>query len=110
MPQYLVQSSYTAEAWADIIKDPHERVSVVGKALAAVGARFVATYFAFGESDVVYIMEAPDNTTAAGLAMAIAAGGAVKSIKTTPLLTVDEGIAALRKAAEAAKNYQPPTA
>jgi uncharacterized protein with GYD domain len=110
MPHYLVQATYTAEAWADIIKDPHERVSIVGKALAAVGARFIATYFAFGESDVVYIMEAPDNTSAAGLAIAISAGGAVKSIKTTPLLTVEEGIEAIRKGATAAASYRPPTA
>jgi uncharacterized protein with GYD domain len=109
MPHYLVQTSYTAEAWADTIKDPHERVSIVGKSFSAVGARFVATYMAFGESDVVYSKEAPDNITAAGLAMAVAAGGAVKSIKMTPLLTVDEGIAALRKAGEAAASYRPPT-
>jgi uncharacterized protein with GYD domain len=108
MPHYLVQTSYTSEAWADIIKNPQDRVVAVGKALGAVGGRFVATYLAFGEYDVVYVMEAPDNISAAAIAIAVAAGGAVKGIKTTPLLTIDEGIAAIRKAGEAAASYRPP--
>jgi hypothetical protein len=53
-------------------------------------------------------MEAPDNISAAAIAIAVAAGGAVKGIKTTPLLTIDEGIAAIRKASEAAASYRPP--
>ena len=40
----------------------------------------------------------PENTDAAAFAMAVAASGAVKTIKTTPLLSVEEGIEAMRKA------------
>jgi uncharacterized protein with GYD domain len=108
MPHYLVQTSYTPEAWAALLKNPHDRVGVVGKALAAVGAKFVNTYFAFGEHDVIFVMEAPDNASAAAVSMAVAAGGAVKGIKTTPLLTIEEGLEAIRKGATAAASYQPP--
>lgn len=108
MPHYLVQVAYTPEAWAALLKNPHDRIAVVGKALTAVGARFISTYMAFGDYDVVFIMEAPDNASAAGLSMAFSAGGSLKAIKTTPLLTIDEGIQAMRKGAEAAASYQPP--
>lgn len=40
----------------------------------------------------------PDNTGAAAFALAIAAGGACKAVKTTPLLAVTEGMAAMKKA------------
>ena len=109
MSHYLVQLSYTPEAWAAQLKNPADRTQVVRLALERVGAHFEATYLSFGDYDVVFIMEAPDNVTAAGLSMTISAGGAVKTIKTTPLMTIDEGIQAMRKGAEAASSYRPPT-
>ena len=39
-------------------------------------------------------------------AVAAAAGGAVKAIKTTPLMSVEEGMSMLKKAAES--GYKPP--
>ncbi len=108
MPYYLVQAAYTPEAWAAQLKNPEERVTIVGQALATVGARFVGTYLAFGEYDVVFIMEAPDNVSAAAVSIAVSAGGGLKAIKTTPLLTVEEGGAALRQGAKVAASYRPP--
>jgi len=52
------------------------------------------------------LFEAPDDTTAAGFALAIAAGGAVKSAKTTRLLSGQEWIESLRKAQ--GSQYRPP--
>jgi uncharacterized protein with GYD domain len=109
MGHYLVQLSYTPEAWASQLKDPKNRVEIVRPVLERLGAKFEATYLCFGEYDLVFIMEAPDDVTAAGLAMIVTAGGAVKSYKTTPLLTVEEGIAAMKKGGEAAGIYRPPT-
>ncbi len=62
----------------------------------------------FGKYDLVFIMEAPDNVTAASLSLAFCAGGAVKAIKTTPLMTIDEGIEAMPRDAEVAGIYRPP--
>ena len=76
MPRYLVQLAYTPEAWAAQLRNPQNRIEVVAPALEAVGGRFEATYFAFGDYDVVLIMEAPDNTAAAAFGLAVAAGGA----------------------------------
>ena len=54
------------------------------------------------------ILDIPDNTSAAALAMAFAGGSTVKSCKTTPLLSIDDGIEALKRGAKA--GYKPATA
>jgi uncharacterized protein with GYD domain len=110
MPQYLVQFSYTPEAWAAQLKNPTNRVDAARPLLERLGARFETVYYAFGEDDIVFIMEAPDNQTAAAVALALTAGGAIKAFKTTPLMAIEEGIGAIRKAGEAASAYRPPTA
>ena len=109
MPRYLLQISYTPEAWAAQLRNPQNRLDAVRPAVEKVGARFESVYFAFGEYDLVIIVEAPSNVTAAALSLAFSAGGAVKAIKTTPLMTIDEGLEALRAGAEVAAVYRPPT-
>jgi hypothetical protein len=59
----------------------------------------------FGESDAIVILEMPDNVSMAAFALA-AAGVAVKAVKTPPLMTIEEGIKAMRKAS--ATGYRPP--
>jgi uncharacterized protein with GYD domain len=71
-----------------------------------LGGRIECAYLAFGEYDVIGIMEMPDNVSAAAFSLASSAGGGFKAVKTTPLLTIDEGIEAMKKAAGA--GYRPP--
>jgi len=66
----------------------------------------VAAGYPFGDYDAIVLFEAPDDTTAAGFALAIAACGAVKSAKTTRLLSGQEWIESLRKAQ--GSQYRPP--
>ena len=61
---------------------------------------------AFGDHDAFTLWEAPDNVSMAATAIAISAGGALSSLHTTVLLTVEETIAALHKAASI--RYRPP--
>ena len=72
----------------------------------SLGGKIESFYFAFGEYDVVGIGEFPDNTSVAAFSVAISAGGAVKSVKTTPLMTVEESMEMLRKAS--GSGYRPP--
>ncbi len=51
-------------------------------------------------------MEAPDNNTMASLLMAISGAGAVTNLKTTALISAEDGIDALRNASNV--NYSPP--
>jgi uncharacterized protein with GYD domain len=108
MAQYLYQLAYTAESLAAQIKNPQDRLEVVGKQLvAAVGAKILGGGFSFGEYDVSIIVEAPDDVTMAAVALAVAAGGAVKAAKTTPLLSGSQWVAALKKAPAVSAQYRP---
>ena len=98
MALYLYQAAYTAESVAAQIKEPQDRIQAVTPALEALGAQIVAGGYPFGEYDVLVIFEAADDTTAASVALAVAAGGALRSAKTTRLLSGQEWIDSLRKA------------
>ncbi len=110
MPPYLVQVTYTPEAWAAQLKHPQDRRAIVRPLFERLGGRIESVYFAFGPYDVVLIADLPDNRSAAALSLALTTGGAVKAIQTTPLLPIEEGIAAMRQAAEAGTVYQSPVA
>ncbi|HEX9353019.1 MAG TPA: GYD domain-containing protein [Streptosporangiaceae bacterium] len=98
MALYMYQAAYTAESMAAQIREPQDRIEAVRPALEALGAKILAGGFPFGEYDVLVVYEAPDDTTAASVAMAVAAGGAVRSSKTTRLLSGQEWTESLRKA------------
>jgi uncharacterized protein with GYD domain len=108
MPHYLIQVAYTADAWATMVKSPQDRIEAVRPAVERMGGKIVAGYLAFGKYDVVAILDMPNNVSAAAFAMAAAAGGALSSVRTTPLMTPKEGMDAMKKAASSA--YRPPAA
>ncbi len=105
MALYMYQASYTAESVAAQIKEPQDRIKAVTPAIEALGAKILVGGYPFGEYDVLVVLEAPDDTTAASVALAVAAGGAVKSARTTRLLSGQEWIESLRKAQ--GSQYQP---
>jgi uncharacterized protein with GYD domain len=99
MPYFLHQVSYTPEALARLIANPQDRVEAVRAPIEKLGGKIKDSYFAFGPSDVVLITEMPDNVSAAAIALAFAAGGALRNCQTTPLMTTQEAMDAMRKAA-----------
>jgi len=107
LPYYLVEVSYTAEAWKTLVKNPQNRMDAVSRAVEKVGGKFHGGWFAFGQYDVIIILEMPDNVAAAANSIAYAAGGACSAVRTTPLLTPEEAVKALKKASET--SYRPPT-
>lgn len=107
MADYMLQLSYTAAAWAELVKHPENRVKVVKKAVEKLGGKVNGFWFAFGEHDIVGVVEMPDSVSAAAFAIAIAAGGACHRVKTTPLLGIEEGMEALKKAGNT--GYKPVT-
>ena len=98
MALYMYQAAYTAESMAAQIKDPQDRIEAVRPSLDALGAKILAGGYPFGDYDVLVIYEAADDTVAASVAMAVAAGGAVRSARTTRLLTGPDWVESLRKA------------
>jgi uncharacterized protein with GYD domain len=108
MPLYLYQLAYTSESIAAQIKNPQDRLEVAAKpVLAAVGGTMIGGGFSFGEYDVTILFDAPDDTAAAAVALAVSAGGAVWAGRTTRLLSGGEWVAALKKAGTVGGSYRP---
>ncbi|MEU6181931.1 GYD domain-containing protein [Streptomyces coeruleorubidus] len=66
--------------------------------MESVGGKLHGFWYAFGAHDGYSLWEAPGNVSMAAVALAISGGGALSSLETTVLLTVDETIEALRAA------------
>jgi len=107
MPQYLVQAAYTPDAWEAMVKSPQTRLEAVRPVIEKLGGKTQGGWLSFGEYDIVVICELPNNVSAAAFSMAASAGGAVKALKTTPLMTVEEAMEAMRKAGGV--GYRPPS-
>ena len=106
MPHYLVHASYTAQGFSGLVKTPEDRSTVIGALVESIGGRIESSYNTFGDSDVVVIMEMPDNVAMAAFSMAVGASGAVTNLRTTVLIPTSEGVEAARKAA--GMSYRPP--
>lgn len=98
MSLYLTKFSYTPETWAKLIKKPEDRRIAARQYIEAVGGKLHGFWYAFGEYDSYIVWEAPDNISLAATALAINAGGALKNLETTVLLSVEDTLAALSKA------------
>jgi len=104
MAKYLFEGRYNAEGIKGVLKEGGSgRKAAVEAALKGLGGHIEAMYYAFGDTDVYVIVDAPDNITAAALAMGISASGAV-GVKTTVLLTIDE----IDKAGKKTMSYRAP--
>ena len=106
MPRYLVQASHSLEGMTALVANPMDRSEAIRRVVENLGGVLESFHYSFGEYDVVGIVEMPDNAAMAALSMAISAGGAVKALKTTPLLSVSEAMEAMAKAGSSA--YRPP--
>ena len=108
MPFYLTRFSYTPETWAKLIQNPEDRQDAARQYIESVGGKLHGFWYAFGEQDGYNLWEAPDNVSMAATALAIGAGGALASMETTVLMTVEDTLAALKKASSI--KYRPPGA
>src|SRR5437762_12473069 len=108
MATYMYELAYTAESLAAQIKNPQDRLEVAAKpVINAIGGKFLAGGYTFGEYDIVVVFEAADDVSAAALAAAVAAGGAIRAAKTTKLLDGQQWIDALKKAQGVSGAYTP---
>ncbi len=100
MPLYLTKFSYTPETWARLIDNPEDRREAAREYIESVGGELHGFWYAFGAHDGFTLWEAPDNVSMAAVAVALGSGGALHSLETTILLTVDETIEALTRAGQ----------
>ena len=106
MPLYLTKFSYTPETWARMIGKPEDRRVAAKAYIESVGGKLHGFWYAFGAHDGYNLWEAPDNVSMAAVALAISAGGALSSVETTVLLSVEDTADALKKAGQV--RYRPP--
>jgi uncharacterized protein with GYD domain len=105
MAHYLLQVAYTPEAWTALVNEPQDRTKAIEGTIKNLGGKVERFFLSFGDYDTIGVVEMPDSVSAAAFSMAVAAGGACKNVKTTPLLTTAEGIEAMKKAAQC--GYKP---
>jgi uncharacterized protein with GYD domain len=106
MAKYMWTGSYTLEGTKGLIAEGGSgRKAAVEKMLASMGGKLESMYFTFGSDDVLIIVDAPDNVSAASVALTVAASGAVRG-KMTVLLTPEE----VDQASKKSPTYRPPGA
>lgn len=104
MPKYLLRASLTEDGLKGTLKEGgSRRREVVARLAESVGGRLEAFYYAFGDTDIYAIFEAPDNISTAAASVTVAASG-VASIETVVLITPEEMDQVARKHAD----YTPP--
>jgi len=108
MAQFLFQVAYTSDSWATQVREHGNVLERIQPLLDGCQGSVTGCFYAFGDYDLVLLADFPGDEEAAAFSLAATAGGSVKSIKTTPLLTVEQGITAMKRAEEAGRSYHPP--
>ena len=108
MAHYLIEVGYTPESWSTQIETQANVVDRIMPAVKACKGKIESIYYAFGDVDLVGIMDFATPEDAAAFALTVTASGALRSFKTTPLLTVEQGITSMQRASEVRAKYTPP--
>src|SRR5690242_1123766 len=104
MAKYLFEVKYTADGAKGVMKEGgSKRREAADQAVRSAGGKLDLMYFAFGDTDVVGIVDFPDHASAVAMSGAINGSGTT-TIKLTPLITVEEVDMAAKKMAQ----YRPP--
>jgi uncharacterized protein with GYD domain len=106
MAHYLIRLKQSPETFQRLIASPEDRRSAAKALVEAGGGSLEGYWYAFGEHDVVVLAQFPDNVAAASVITRVAASGAFAGGETTVLMTVEEMLEALGRAA--ATEYRPP--
>jgi uncharacterized protein with GYD domain len=88
MATYIVLLRYTQQGVQNIKESP-ARLDAAKKAFQAMGAELKQWYLVMGQYDAVVVSEAPDDETAAKLALAIGSQGSIRT-ETLRAFTEDE--------------------
>jgi uncharacterized protein with GYD domain len=108
MVYYLFQWKYKDAAIQAMVDTPQDRPTELRKAVEAFGGRMHQFFFAFGEYDGISIVEFPSNEKCAACAVTLTGAGADVVLRTTVLLTANEGQAAMLQAHSVKTGYRAP--
>ena len=105
MPLYLGRFKYSADAIKAMVENPQDRSAAAAEAAESLGCKLQGLWWALGDRDGVFLLEAPDNVAVVALSMAVGASGQI-STENTALLDMSEAQEAMRRAA--ATTFRPP--
>lgn len=108
MPYFLGRAKISKDMITTLVSRPEDRLVATTRFLQQIGGRLHNYFFSFAEYDIVLLFELPDNVSAASLAMTLTAAGSVTEMETTPLLTMEEAVSAMKAAGQATGVYVPP--
>ncbi len=108
MSFYLYQLSYSKEAIKSMVASPSDREAAAHKLIEALGGKLHHLFFAFGEWDVICLIEGPDDKMMMAGAAAVASAGTVSKSSTIKLMTAKDAMAAMEMAGKATGAYKPP--
>ncbi len=108
MSFYLYQLSYSAPAIKAMAANPSNRETAARSLIEALGGKLHHLFFAFGEYDVVCLIEAPDDKVMMAGAAAVASSGTVTKASTVKLMTAGEAMDAMTLAGKVTGAYKPP--
>lgn len=86
MATYITLANYTAQGIANIKESP-DRLDAAREQLGALGVTIKEFYLTMGDYDIVTVVEAPDNKTAAKALIALGGQG---NVSTTTLAALTE--------------------
>lgn len=90
MTKYLFQANYVGAGINGLLREGgSKRREAVVDALKSVGGTLECLYFAFGETDVLGVLEVPDQASAAALSLMINSTGVV-SLTLKPLMSAED--------------------
>ena len=110
MPRFITFFSYTGESAKAMIERPSDRVAAAKALVESLGGTQEAFYWMQGKHDGFLITNLPDGVSAAALAVAVAATGAVVGLESHQIFDHDEQATIVQRADTARKAYKPPTA
>jgi uncharacterized protein with GYD domain len=104
MAKYLFRANYVGKGVEGLLKEGGtSRRETVAKAINAVGGKLESFYYAFGDTDVLGVIDVPDVASAIATSLTINATGVV-NLNLTPLILPEEVDAATKKKT----SYRPP--
>ena len=98
MAKYLVLFTFKGETLRSFMKKPSDRAAVVGEAAESVGGRLESYYWMLGQYDGLAILDLPDSSAAARLAMTVSSTGAFTHLETHELFSAEQVLTLLKGA------------
>jgi uncharacterized protein with GYD domain len=110
MSYYLYQLTYSRDAIKAMVASPTDREAAARKLIEAIGGKLHHLFFAFGQWDVICLIEAPDDKAMMAAAAAVASAGTVSASSTVKLMTAADAMAAMTMAGKVTGSYKSPQA